>query len=631
MIHNLIDKVGDLNPQLMRELKGRLKVFYVAIAVIISLVGQLLLFLYQLQYFPGEKYSLTAKYCNLSQFYRSQQQPIYPQLSSLRNQLVSAKRAKIANPELISDLQTKIDNLEAKRQSLSNFLRNNYCPTEQINMQMWWRDHWEYIFLTLSVVFIFILLVGGTYLLINNLAQEEKRGTLNFIRLSPQSESSILVGKMLGVPVLIYILVLTALPLHLLAGRSANIAISYIFTFYTILVACCIFFYSLALLFGLFSRWLSGFQPWLGAGVMLLFLTLTMQFAWHGNYYNNAGVWLRLLSPFDMTKYLFPHVFKTYRGKSTLGELLFFYLPVGKTLLGLVIVNLLNYGFWNYWVWQGLKRRFRNPNATMLNKQHSYLFVAGFQIIMWGFTLQNYGKRYCYKGKGFCQGNVQFDVNRQIADNFPVIIFFNVLLLFGLIAILSPHRQAIQDWARYRYERFNSFWQDIIWAEKSPAQVAVLINILLVTIPLFTWIIIAPILNLNGVRKNNWWIDNSDRITVIFGLIFFIILMMIYSTIVQRMLLMKTSKRSLWAVSTIGALMFLPPIILGILKIYPQKYPTVWLFSTFPWAGLEDSAMIAVFSALIVEFGALVLLNFNLIQELKLLGESASKALISKV
>ena len=53
--------------------------------------------------------------------------------------------------------------------------------------------------------------------------------------------------------------------------------------------------------------------------------------------------------------------------------------------------------------------------------------------------------------------------------------------------------------------------------------------------------------------------------------------------------------------------------------------------STFPWAGLEDSAMIAVFSALIVEFAALVLLNFNLIQQLKLLGESASKALISKV
>ncbi|MDJ0675834.1 MAG: ABC transporter permease subunit [Calothrix sp. MO_167.B42] len=626
MMHNLIDKIGDWNPQLRRELKGRLKVFYVAIAVIISLVGQLLLFLYQLQYFPGEKYSLTAKYCNLSQFYLNQPKPIYSQLSSLRNQLFNAKRAQ-ANPEFISNLQTQIDNLEAKKQSLPNFLRTNYCPTEQINLQMWWRDHWEYIFLTLSVVFIFVLLVGGTYLLISNLAQEEKRGTLDFIRLSPQSESSILIGKMLGVPVLIYILVLIALPLHLLAGRSANISTSYILTFDIILVACCIFFYSLALLFGLFSRWLSGFQPWLGAGAMLLFLIMTMQFAWQANYYNNAAVWLRLLSPFDMTKYLFPNVFSSYRGKSTLDELLFFYLPVGKTLFGLMAVNLLNYGFWNYWVWQGLKRRFRNPNTTLLSKKNSYFFVAGFQFIMWGFTLQHYAIRY---RKFIDQDKFKFDINKQIGENFPLIIFFNTLLLFGLIAILSPHRQAIQDWARYRYERFNSFWKDIIWAEKSPAQVAILINLLLVTIPLFTWIIIAPALNSYGASKTNFWIDDGNRIRIILGFLFLISLMMIYSTIVQRMLMMKTNKRSLWAVSTIGALMFLPPIVLGVLKIYPEKHPSVWLFSTFPWVGLEDSGMMAIFSALIIEIVVLVLLNFNLIKQIQLVGESASKASMSR-
>ena len=114
-------------------------------------------------------------------------------------------------------------------------------------MQMWWRDHWEYIFLTLSAVFIFVLLVGGTYLLINNLAQEENRGTLNFIRLSPQSEKNILIGKMLGVPILVYIVTFAAFPLHFIAGRSANIATSYILFFYTILAASCIFFYSLAL------------------------------------------------------------------------------------------------------------------------------------------------------------------------------------------------------------------------------------------------------------------------------------------------------------------------------------------------------------------------------------------------
>lgn len=136
---------------------------------------------------------------------------------------------------------------------------------------MWWRDHWEYIFLTLSVIFVFTLLVAGTYLLINDLAKEESRGTLNFIRLSPQSETSILTGKLLGVPSLVYLVILVAVPLHLLAGRSAEIAFSYILSYYAILAASCIFFYSAALLFGLISRLFSGFQPWLGSGAVLLF------------------------------------------------------------------------------------------------------------------------------------------------------------------------------------------------------------------------------------------------------------------------------------------------------------------------------------------------------------------------
>ncbi|MEQ9368937.1 MAG: hypothetical protein RIG63_07870 [Coleofasciculus chthonoplastes F3-SA18-01] len=44
MLNKGIDKLGDWNPQLLRELKGRLKGRNIAIALIISLVGQFLLF-----------------------------------------------------------------------------------------------------------------------------------------------------------------------------------------------------------------------------------------------------------------------------------------------------------------------------------------------------------------------------------------------------------------------------------------------------------------------------------------------------------------------------------------------------------------------------------------------------------
>jgi hypothetical protein len=356
-----------------------------------------------------------------------------------------------------------------------------------------------------------------------------------------------------------------------------------------------------------------------------------MQVAGHTSYYNNVAIWLRFLSPFEITEYLFPNLSNGYKVQPTLKELQFFYLPVGKTIFGLIAVNLLNYGFWNYWVWQGLKRRFRNPNINILSKQHSYFLVTGFQIILWGFTLQNYAAKDCFNnGKTLWKTFCSYDVNKQIGENFPLIVFFNLILLFGLMVILSPQRQAIQDWARYRYQHLQSLWQDILWTEKSPAQVAIAIHLLIVTLPLLTWIIIAPILNVDGSTGINWWINNIGRTKMILGLGLFIALMMIYGTIVQAMLLMKTNKRYLWAVGTISALIFLPPTILGLLRVSPTTYPAIWLFSTFPWASLEYAEIPALFAALIVDSLVLAVLNFQIVKQIQLAGESATKALMSR-
>ncbi|MGI8501176.1 MAG: ABC transporter permease, partial [Hassallia sp.] len=187
MMLNLIDKLGDWNPQLLRELKGRLKIFNVAIALIISLLGQLVLFLFQFKDFPGENYSLVGQYCRLSKSYIQQQDTLYRQSSTLNTAISSLNKNKGFDKASLLDLQTQFKSTNAKLQALSKYFSENFCPTDQLDMQLWWRDHWEYIFLSLSVIFIFTLLVAGTYLLINNLATEERRGTLNFIRLSPQS------------------------------------------------------------------------------------------------------------------------------------------------------------------------------------------------------------------------------------------------------------------------------------------------------------------------------------------------------------------------------------------------------------------------------------------------------------
>jgi hypothetical protein len=637
MTFNFIDRIGDLNPQLMREIKGRLKVFPIIITFVSSLFGQLILFLYQLRELPGNRYSMSGTYCLEGVTYRQQLNQIYPQINQLQQQISLFSKAK--NAVKVQEFTQQLEQLRAEERSIQNVLysSNQFCPLNQIDMQLWWRDHWEYIFLSLSVIFIFTLLVAGTYLLINNLAQEEYRGTLNFLRLSPQSETSILTGKILGVPILIYLAVGVAIPLHIWAGHSANIALSHIFSFYTVLVASCIFFYSAALLFGFFSRFFSGFQPWLGSGIVLVFLTITMQLATTGTYLNNAAAWLRLLSPFDLTGYLFPNLFRRYNWE-LLEQVQFFYLPIGKNLVGLLGLHILNSGLWTYWIWQGLKRRFRNPNASMLSKSQSYLLVAYLQTILWGFTLQ-YVRNYCPSGSHYTpslSSSCYYDVNYQIGQNFPWLVLFNLILLFSLIVVISPHRQAVQDWARYRHQNISSrkgFWQnfllkDLIWSEKSPAVITMAINLMMITTPLIIWILIAPILNAHHLNNLNW-LSQIGQFKAILGVALFITLMMIYATLAQRMLLLKTPKRSFWAIATVGAVIFLPMISLVMLGVQPQKAPILWLVSTFPWNALEHATIPTIFIALLGEFSLLVLLNFQLTRQVRLAGESATKALLT--
>lgn len=79
----------------------------------------------------------------------------------------------------------------------------------------------------------------------NDLSKEVKRGTLNFIRLSPQSATNIFMGKILGVPILLYLFGLVAFPLHFFAALSAKIPLLLILSFYLVLAFSCLFFFLL--------------------------------------------------------------------------------------------------------------------------------------------------------------------------------------------------------------------------------------------------------------------------------------------------------------------------------------------------------------------------------------------------
>jgi hypothetical protein len=567
MISTLLDRIGEWNPQLFRELKGRLKTRNVAIAAGISLVGQFLVYLFYQAQLPDFSYAVRHRYCLGSP-------PANDYVNSCFN----------AAGELLSD---------------------------KLNWELWWLD----LFTGLSIAAIFILLVGGVYLLIADLSHEERRGTFGFIRLSPRSTSSVLLGKILGVPILLYLLVALMLPLHLYAASVARISLPMVFIFYGVLAAACFFFYSAALLYGLVSAGLSNFQAWLGSGAVLGFLLLTalMFFTSDDTGTFTPVDWFFLFSPATALTYAVstaPHSLDKigYGNVLDLTLLTWFDLPLFDRARTSFPFILGNFAIWTYWVWQGLQRRYPNPNATIFSKQNSYWLSGSIIVAMMGFAVQ------------------QGEYPGHLFDNFGMLLVFTLILSLGLIAALSPHRQTLQDWARYRHQNpphKRNLLKDLIWGEKSPATLAIALNLASISIILSTGIFLLPFKEL--------------RIPALLGVALSVSTILIYASIAQWMLMMKVQKRGIWATATVSTSILLPLFCFALLGINPDKSSALWLLSAFPlWAtenilwATENIATTTIFLALLGgQWTVIALTNLQMTRQLRQAGESQTKALLS--
>lgn len=550
---NWLERLGDWNPQLMREIKGRLKPHNLLIAGTISLLGQfLLLLLAQTQLPIGTEKN--HRYC-------------------------TGNTVIYVLPNCLQD-------------NLGNFITN---------WQLWWLE----MFIYLSVIGIFTLIVVGTYLLISDLAHEESRGTLNFIRLSPQSPENILVGKLLGVPILLYLVAVLAVPLHLWAGLAAQIYLIRILSFYGVLIAACSCFYSAALLFGLVSSWLGGFQAWLGSGGVLILLFL----ASFKPIKDSPIDWLNLFSPSLIIQYLVAatnlHLQSEF-SRLSIGDLQWFGLPVGAGTVGVASSLLLNYGLWTYWSWQALKRRFSNPSKTILSKRQSYLLFACFEVVILGFALPH---------------NISSDAIRF--DHFGILLTLNLLVFLSLIMALTPGRQALQDWARYRNKvssrkgfKNQSLVQDLIWGEKSPAIGAIAINLVIASAILIPWTIF-------GVQE-------SDKLPAFLSLVITFNLVLIYAVIAQLIVLMQTQAQTFWVIGTLGTVIGLPTFIFVLLSLLGiNRLGGLPLFTVFAWAGIKYASATTVFLSVLSQWGILTLFTFQITRQLRKAGESTSIALFA--
>jgi hypothetical protein len=575
MIIFKLDSLGERNPQLFRELKGRLIPRNILISVVISLLGQLLLLIGFANKLPvklSEYQNYTSRYCTGS--YRG-----------------------------YGDSLCLPDGF------------GGYV----INWQLWWKD----VFVYLSIIGIFGLLVVGTYMLISDLSKEEHRGTLNFLRLTPQSSTSILTGKLLGVPILLYLVVGLALPLHLAAGLLAQIPLSEILGFYGVLGTSCLCFYSMALLFGLVGNWLGGFQAWLGSGVVLVFLSIILSMFTNNQLAHYATDWLLLFNPSILVPYLIGSNSLNAANPSEapgLGDdLPWFGLPISASLWSLAGFMVLNYGLWTYWAWQGLQRCFHNPTTTLLGKQHSYWLTASFEAVILGFALNPPMKSTLWTGVSKFTQTPEFTQTPDLFNSLHNVLVFNLLLFLGLIVALSPQRQALQDWARYRHQQRSSrkggVMADLIWGEKSPALVAIALNVAIASAILLPWILL--------------WTHSEYKIPGLWGLVLNMGLILVYAAVAQLMLFIENPKRGLWAAATVGVMIVLPLIICGLLSIEPAKNPDLWLISAFPWAAVEHTTGMALFLTIITQSLTLGLLSIQLTRQLHTAGESSTKALLS--
>lgn len=543
-----LEKLGNWNPQLFRELKGRLTLRNIAFAAFISFASQFFLLLYfnvQLPVAPpiGE-YNI----------------PTYHQYCSI----------------------TPVSSSQCLRDASGYFL---------IDWQDWWQD----IFRVFNWILPFILVVAGAYMLIGDMVKEERRGTLNFIRLTPQSSQKILIGKMLGVPVLIYLATALAIPLHLLAASSAAVPFGFVLTFYVMLGAICGFLYSTTLFYALLGR----AQAWLGAvGAVVLVYPFLQAL----NFFLSV-----VMSDSQLRNYL------------ASDHIRWFYLPVGSNLAIAYCFSLLSICLGTYWIWQILNRRFRNPSATIASKSQSYLLVTCVNLWLVGFGVTELS-------------------SSSSSSNFGIIVAgLSLFLLLPfcfliLIAALSPHRQTLQDWARYCGEKknnktgrkkiFSAFLvalQDLMFDEKSPALVAIAINLAISAAIWIPWILLFPQNIVPRVENNK----------AILALLLSANLVLICAAIAQLILLMKTRKPQIGAAVAVSAVLILPGAIMVALGITFKNNPNWWLISAFPVFGIEKASTTAIFLTILGQWSVLALLSLQLNRQLRKAGDSASKAVLA--
>jgi hypothetical protein len=511
----MFNLIGDRNPQLLRELRSRFQPRGIFIALFLSLLAQVLV----LWFFQMSLDSNPQGFCVLGT-------PIPENGGGLQDCLVDAQN------------RTKID------------------------YSRWWLA----ILISLNWGIPAVLVGLGMYLLIGDLQQEEERGTLNFLRLSPRSSFTVLWGKLLGVPSLLYVAIAAIVPLHILAVIQAKIPPFFLISYYGLLILDSLFLFCISLLSGFAAArtMKGGGRSLLNNSVNITLPALIVFFilpSW--GFFRFLGVW----APYS--KALFG---SDLRDSVERVKILWYGLPIGVNFLWAHAIYILISLVGIFWIWQVLRRCYTHPTATLLGKVQSYGIVISAQALLLGFILP------LAKGSSERMGAL------------GVVLALMLPLLLVLSAAILPHRQGLLDWSRSRQDQEGKkrpLLLDLLVHEQSPAILAILVNIGLALLFCIPWFLPGTIPK--GLSNRELGNLMETRTAMFWGVALSLSALVLYVTIAQLALSMKTNKRANWAVGLVALTMLLPLICGSILSIGSAGSPLQRIFllaSPFPWFGL---------------------------------------------
>ena len=500
MFSNLIDRVGNHNPQLFREIKGKMTSGKVIATAMFSIIAQLTLyfgFIGQLPSNLGYPKPFLNRYCTGT--YR-----LYQGSECVKNLL----------------------------------------GQWEIHWELWWLD----LFFGVSLAGFFILLVVGIYLLIIDLIQEDKKGTLNFIRLSPIKAKDFFIGKMFGVPSLVLLFIGLAMPLHFWAALHSNIGIRFILAFYILVGLSSAFFYSLALLFASITRNYAILSAFVSTAIIFFILLITTPSIIGFDF--DYVLAFAVFNPLILLNYPIEPTLRpaeiSIGSIGTFHHILWYGQAIWNKYSGMFFTLSLNFIWWTYIIQKGLERIYNTPKSTIFSKMDSYVITSSFVFIWFGFVPES--------------------LSSGSDDIWAVWLFqFSLCALFFLmIPAITPDRQTLLDWSRYRHYNSKSFLKDLIVGEKSPSVVAIMINSLLV----FSYLVVPLVL----------FLPHGSKISGLLSLISQMTTLCIFALIIQLILTMKLKHKgiaitltlfmlSIFSIVSIFYLDYITRIILDIIKV----------------------------------------------------------------